>query len=52
MWCGGEIDPLLAATNAAYGALMADSEAKRELEEEQDLWESTLMDGLKGEPGT
>ena len=48
----GEIDPLLAATNAAYGALMADSEAKRELEEEQDLWESTLMDGLKGEPGT
>ena len=31
-------------------ALMADAEAKRKLEEERALWDTTLMDGLEDEP--
>ena len=41
---------LLAATNAAYAAIMADPQAKRELEAERALWDNTLLDGLEDEP--
>ena len=44
-----DADPLLNATNAAYAALMADPAAKRELEQERELWDSTLLDGLEDE---
>jgi quercetin dioxygenase-like cupin family protein len=40
---------LLAATSTAYAAIMADPEAKRELEAERALWDNTLMDGLEDE---
>jgi len=46
----GAADLLLEATDAAYAALMADAEAKRKLEEERALWDTTLMDGLEDEP--
>jgi predicted transcriptional regulator len=38
---------LLAATNAAYTALQADSEAWAKLEHERSAWDETLADGLE-----
>lgn len=39
---------LLEATNAAYAALRADSEAWKQLQEERAEWDVTLNDGLEG----
>jgi predicted transcriptional regulator len=38
---------LLAATNAAYGALRTNADTWNQLEEERLVWEQTLTDGLE-----
>lgn len=38
---------LLEATNAAYAALQADTEARAGLERERNEWDQTLADGLE-----
>jgi hypothetical protein len=41
---------ILGLTNTAYGALRADPDSWAELKAERDEWDSTLADGLEGDP--
>jgi hypothetical protein len=38
---------VLAATNVAYAALRDDPQAAQEWQDEQDVWDDTLADGLE-----
>ncbi len=37
---------IIEETNKAYARINADEKASRELREEQELWDNTLLDGL------